>query len=253
MRGSAEREIYKTLYENRDRFLTMRELRDLSDDHSTDEQYGRRKRSLHPVFVFESRKGGREFRLVARKPDAPEGERGISEKDRAAVLAAQRCAMCGKVPLEDGVKLQVDHKVPRDWGGGNEFENLQPLCDQCNRGKKNLFASFNEHSDKIAAAVAEDEPHKRIGELLLAFGDEWVPSYLVGIVASVKQYQEDWQKRMRELREIGWDYEVRRRKERGRIVTDYRVTASAPWPPGPAAAEIKRREAQKKRKRGPGV
>lgn len=251
VRGAAERELYQILHANRDRFLTMRELRDLAGDRSTHEQLGRRKRNLHRYFIFEKRAGGREFRIVARKPDAPEGERGIDEKVRSAVLATQRCAMCGKVPLEDGVKLQVDHKIPREWGGTDDLDNLQPLCEQCNRGKKNLFASLSEHGDRIAKAVQLDDPHRRIAELLRAFEGDWVPSYLIGIVASAKQYQEDWQRRIRELREIGWDYEYLKRKEDDRFVTFYRLTKWGPWPRGGPKAAIKKREAARRSSKGP--
>ena len=40
-----------------------------------------------------------------------------------------------------------------------------------------------------------------------------MPSELIGIVASAKDYQADYEKRTRELRLLGWDYKVR--KERG--------------------------------------
>ncbi len=40
-----------------------------------------------------------------------------------------------------------------------------------------------------------------------------MPSELLGIVASAKEYQTDYEKRTRELRLLGWDYKVR--KERG--------------------------------------
>ncbi|MGI8707338.1 MAG: hypothetical protein ACR2LG_03940 [Actinomycetota bacterium] len=95
---------------------------------------------------------------------------------------------------------------------------------------------------RIRQAVNYDEPHKRIGELLKAFGGEWVPSYLIGVVASAKQYQEDWQKRLRELRTLGWKVEFRREKGEKRTVTFYRVEHFEPWPDGSVRAEIRRLE-----------
>jgi len=41
----------------------------------------------------------------------------MSERDRAAVLQTGQCSMCDRTALEDGVKLQVDHKIPCNWGG----------------------------------------------------------------------------------------------------------------------------------------
>ena len=91
--------------------------------------------------------------------------------------------MCGRTPLEDGVKLQVDHKIPKEWGGTDDLENLQPLCEECNRGKKNLFGSYDVHADEIRAAITHESVHLRIGELLKAFYARGVRSDLVDLVA----------------------------------------------------------------------
>ena len=143
--------------------------------------------------------------------------------------------MCGRTPLEDRVRLQVDHKIPREWGGTDDLENLQPLCEECNRGKKNLFASYDEFADEIRAAINHDSVHVRIGELLKAFG--WcspVRSDLLEIVASPPgDYQEDWQKRLRELRTLGWEITTSRRREEGRVrVVLHARSSSEPWPDG---------------------
>ncbi len=45
-----------------------------------------------------------------------------------------RCVLCGS-SASDGVKLEVDHIVPVSRGGKTEMDNLQTLCDRCNRGK----------------------------------------------------------------------------------------------------------------------
>jgi 5-methylcytosine-specific restriction endonuclease McrA len=44
-----------------------------------------------------------------------------------------RCAVCGK--QEPDIRLEQDHKVPRTRGGGDELENWQPLCGECNNFK----------------------------------------------------------------------------------------------------------------------
>lgn len=46
-----------------------------------------------------------------------------------------RCQLCGRSTREDGVKLHVDHKVPRARGGGTYLNNLWTLCRECNIGK----------------------------------------------------------------------------------------------------------------------
>jgi 5-methylcytosine-specific restriction endonuclease McrA len=240
--GPGPREVYRVLYESMGMPLTMQEIRQLSG-LASDEQLDRRKRDLHPFFKIQRTGAGKNTRyeLIGRKEATAGARSGFSERERAAVLAPGRCAMCGRSPLEDGVKLQVDHKIPLEWGGTDDPDNLQPLCEECNRGKKNLFASIDA---RAASAINEDEPHKRIGELLKAFEGEWIPSYVIGIVASAQQYQEDWQKRMRELRVLGWDYEYSRERDpiSGKVVTSYRVSHWEPWPEGSVRAEIRRRE-----------
>lgn len=46
------------------------------------------------------------------------------------------CATCG-VQLPPGIRgLQADHKIPVSRGGSNELSNWQPLCNNCNVGKR---------------------------------------------------------------------------------------------------------------------
>lgn len=46
-----------------------------------------------------------------------------------------RCALCGAT--KEQRPLQVDHIIPRSRGGRNTIDNLQVLCDECNRAKSN--------------------------------------------------------------------------------------------------------------------
>jgi len=227
------REIYRLLHETRDSPLTMRQIRERLAAIGTQEQLDRRRRELNRYFEIEKlgSGAGTRYRLVGIKPRSPDGDLGISVRDRAYVLRHGRCAMCGRTPLEDRIRLQVDHKIPKEWGGTDVLENLQPLCEDCNRGKKNLFASYSENADAIRAAISHDSVHMRIGELLKALEGEWVRSDMIDLVASPPgDYQEDWQRRMRELRKIGWDYETRRKREDGRVRSYYRVTKWSAWP-----------------------
>jgi hypothetical protein len=44
------------------------------------------------------------------------------------------CARCGASGT--GVRLEVDHRTPRAKGGSDSIDNLQTLCFECNRGKR---------------------------------------------------------------------------------------------------------------------
>ena len=148
--------------------------------------------------------------------------------------------------------LEVDLKVPPEWGGIADPENLRPLCEDCLKGKRQYQETYASYSEQIRNASDFNEPQRRIGELLLALRDEWVPSELIGIVASAKEYQADYEKRTRELRLLGWDYKVRKaRGEGARTRVYYRLTESAPWPENIHAAivaeEKRRRDAKRKK------
>lgn len=250
---SATREIYAFLHRRRDSPPTMVEIRaymidKIGEEHS---QTDRRLRSLRERGLdLPAVRQGREFRYVLRgwrpggaRKSAPD----ISSKTRSQVLAPQRCAICGKTPLEDGVKIVIDHKIPQAWGGGDEVENLQPLCEECNGGKKAWFATYNSHAEEIGQAITHDEVHRRIGELLKALEGQWVFTELIGIVASAQAYQEDYQKRLRELRTLGWIIPHQKRHHEGaRVRTYYKCTHWEPWPDGPIIAEIRRREKSNK-------
>jgi hypothetical protein len=61
----------------------------------------------------------------------------ISRELRYEVLERDgfRCQLCGRSPVADGVKLELDHKISRDDNGRTDRENLWTLCYDCNRGK----------------------------------------------------------------------------------------------------------------------
>ncbi len=56
--------------------------------------------------------------LVADKPSGPTAETAAVPSRLAAQIrhiANGRCQMCGKTINDDGIRLDVDHRVPRKW------------------------------------------------------------------------------------------------------------------------------------------
>lgn len=53
-----------------------------------------------------------------------------------------KCVFCGR-SAKDGVKLEVDHILPRSLGGNNHMDNYQTLCRDCNLGKSNNMEDSN--------------------------------------------------------------------------------------------------------------
>jgi 5-methylcytosine-specific restriction endonuclease McrA len=242
-------QLYAYLFDRRDAPPSMREIRTYMLDllGEAPSQTDRRVRELYDQFKVSKIRRGKDtlYRLDGWADNQKENPRtSFNRRTRAQVLAPQRCAQCGRTPLDHNVVLVVDHKIPREWGGSDSIENLQPLCEECNSGKKDFYATYDKYAEEIRAASSLLEPHARIGELLKAFRGDWVPSELIGVVASMQTYQEDWQKRTRELRHLDWVIKFKRRKDprTGRHITWYRAAHWEPWPDGPIRAEIERRK-----------
>lgn len=249
VRDESVRAVYRVLYERLDDPPTMQEIRRiLGPAIGSPEQLDRRKRDLHPFFRIEQVRQGREvrFRLAGRKAASESRRLGISARVRAQVLQFGRCDMCGRTVKDHGVVLHVDHKLPQAWGGTDHISNLQPLCEECNGGKKDHFATLDHLGPQIAAATKHESPHVRIGELLKAVYPNEVRSDIVEMVAHSVSYQSEWRKRLRELRELGWDYETRREHDGYRMQVFWRLTRSTPWPAGDVSAIIRRLEAERK-------
>jgi hypothetical protein len=149
---------------------------------------------------------------------------------RAQVLykARGRCGDCGRTIEKHGIVLSVDHIAPREWGGGTVPENLWAVCEDCNAGK-NRFDSID--AGWMRQVMRHKSVHFRLGETLKAFKGQAVPAATLGFVAS----QDDWKKRIRELRYLGWEIDTLNRKipEGGRSSSLYRLVKSRPWPADP--------------------
>ena len=244
----AHQHIYACLFERRNSPPTDAEISDFVFDEMGERhsQLQRRRRQVGEVFEIIKESGFR-YRLAGWKKNPLTEASPISRRVRFLVLQSGRCRLCGRSSDRDGVTLVVDHILPQAWGGSDSADNLQPLCEDCNAGEKDYYGDFDQHADRIREAASAEEPHRRIALLLRAFDGEYVPSELIGAVASAKQYQEDWQKRARELRELGLDYSTKERKlASGRVVTDWRLTKWTDLPEEPLAPLIRKRERLKK-------
>ena len=141
--------------------------------------------------------------------------------------------------------------MPQSWGGSNDISNLQALCEECNRGKKDYYRTLDRWGPAIRASGEHREVHRRLVTMLeLAYPEE-IRSDVLEMVAHQQQYQEDWHKRLRELRELGWNYQWRKQADdRGRVWVYYRLSKRGRTPPrGEFRAAITAAERDKKRLR----
>jgi hypothetical protein len=157
-----------------------------------------------------------------------------------ALYAARRsCENCGKSIDTYGIALVVVHKVPLEFGGLTEPNNLWALCEECNGPRMNCFSRMD--ADWIRRMKETRSVHLRLGEILKVFQSEPVPTAVLKCVAN----QDDWKKRLRELRYLGWEIETfNRRVSSTRVSSFYRLVKSRPWPADPTG-DIRRYERER--------
>jgi 5-methylcytosine-specific restriction endonuclease McrA len=213
-------------------------------------QFGRRRRDLHYYHRIAKKRIGTKVVYVYVGPrEQPLDAAPINSKLKAQAFhtAHGRCGMCGRTIEKHGITLVVDHKIPRDWGGKTEEGNLWAICEECNHGKKNLFASVD--SAAMRSAVGHDSVHVRIGELLKGAGvGVPVPSLWLDIAAN----QDEWRKRLRELRYLGWVIKASRASvPGGRFQSAYTLAKFTEWPPDPTGwiANYERERARRNRQK----
>lgn len=225
-------QILAAFQENPGVGLTIHDIRaKLPDDIGPQEQLDRRIRDLRSHHHIPW-KGGKY--VYGGERTTPLDNEGISGKLRAAVInkAHGRCQMCGKTVAEDEIKLEADHKIPRTWGGLTTEENLWAICRECNNGKRDHFASFD--AAEMQQIVKLESVYERIAHILHKHLGAPVASWFLEFVANLEDFQEDWQKRLRELRypPIGYKIKATRTKSpSGKWIAAYQLDDWHPLPP----------------------
>ena len=168
----------------------------------------------------------------------------ISSRLRGEVLYRARgsCSNCGRNIEIDGIVLVVDLKIPREQGGMAEPDNLWAICEECNAGTKSCFKSVD--AVWMRDVMALNSVHMRLGETLKVFMGAPVPAQMMAFVSN----QDDWRKRLRELRYLGWEIDVLNPNQpNGRVSSFYKLVKAMQWPEDPTA--VIRRYEQERAKR----
>jgi hypothetical protein len=181
--------------------LDIDQLKSMLDIGADQMHLDRRLRSLRKYYHVPGKHvGGRFVYTLGARKTGPTDSGAISGRLRAEALniAKGRCQMCGKTVADDDIRLQIDHKVPQAWGGLTVIENLWAICEACNNGKRDHFASYD--PDEMAALLGIESVHERIAHLLKMHMGKPLDSNIIEFVANATERQEDWHKRLRELR-----------------------------------------------------
>jgi HNH endonuclease len=216
--------------------LTLPEIRlKLSLAQDAHIHLDRRLRDLDDFYLIERVGRGNSVRYVYRGERSEPRATGPNLRVRAEVLhrARGRCSMCGRTIEKHPITLVIDHKIPQEWGGSDEPDNLWAICEDCNAGKKNYFSSFD--PGVMQRVMNYASPHMRIGELLKLFYEQPVEGWLIEFVA---QDQDDWPKRTRDLRYLGWKIVAGKKKsaQTGRVESFYVLKSFEEWPDDPTKA-----------------
>lgn len=195
--------------------------------------FGRRRRELNYLCIIEKRQEGPKVVYIYKGPrPKPRDTSPIGVKLRAEAFhfARGRCANCGRTIEKHNIVLVVDHKIPREWGGLTESGNLWAICEDCNAGKKNYFKSVD--ADWMREVMKNKDVRVRLGETLKAFKGEPVDAATLEFIAN----QDDWKKRIRDLRYLGWVVRAsRKRMPNGRVRSFYQLMKARAWPENPSA------------------
>lgn len=191
---SARNTILKLLKARSPKLVTFGEIRRAVGI----QEWPRRIRELRAEgWEIEAVSSPRGYRLVSPERRGARADRDpIDAKTRYRVLHRDhsKCRRCGR-GVDDGIKLRVDHIIPRAWGGPTEDKNLWTLCEECNLGKKAWESDVN-------AAVMKrllDKPsgRARLREYFKLKAGQVVTKEELQIVAGITDYQ----RRIRELRQ----------------------------------------------------
>lgn len=85
-----------------------------------------------------SEHNGHAWRLNSSTLAPPQDREYLSQTQKNKLFEAYSftCATCGLITSAGVRGLQADHKVPLSRSGSNDFSNWQPLCNNCNVGKR---------------------------------------------------------------------------------------------------------------------
>lgn len=191
---SAKKKVIEYLKEHLNSWVHNQELRRISGANDTPRIIRALRQEGWQIEV----RGDGYTRLVSLKEGVPKGRRKpISRKMRFEVLHrdSYRCRACGR-GSENGVKLEIDHIIPVDWGGKTELSNLQTLCEECNAGKKAWVSGYK--AEQMKGIMCQATVESRIESLFDLFPNEDVPSHLIQLVSRGAL---DWQRALRRIRQ----------------------------------------------------
>lgn len=100
---------------------------------------------------------GHAWRINSPALTEPQDREYLTQAQKVRLFEANNycCSTCG-LQVDAGVRgLQADHKVPLSRGGSNGLENWQPMCNNCNVGKRRACEGCNINCNSCSWAFPE--------------------------------------------------------------------------------------------------
>lgn len=135
------------------------------------------------------------YKLNSTEKKEKKGRTNIPNNIRYAILQRDNstCKRCGNT-IEDGIKLEVDHKLPVDWGGDNDLDNLWTLCNICNGGKKHLFSDLD--NDVMREVMRVEKGSQKLRVLFELSPNVILEVHVLEAISKIR----DWTRTIRQIR-----------------------------------------------------
>ena len=82
-----------------------------------------------------------------------------SQKEALLMFSGYACQVCGAKMIPGEIDLQADQKIPSKKGGGQELNNWQIICNECNFNKKRVCAQCSNNCSECSWAFPEHADH----------------------------------------------------------------------------------------------
>ena len=102
--------------------------------------------------------GMHSYRLKSGSLNALKPREYLTEIEKRTLFSRFKncCQICGKTMVSGVRGLQADHKVPLMRGGSKDLSNWQPVCNDCNVGKRGACANCNDDCNICPWAFPEN-------------------------------------------------------------------------------------------------
>lgn len=80
--------------------------------------------------------------------------------NKPLIFGKYRCVRCGG--LFSKKEIEIDHRIPKRDGGTDDLWNLQPMCQHCNRSKRDR-QSKGETASTLVRATMNGQLGKALG------------------------------------------------------------------------------------------